>query len=88
MIFVVLLSIDAIASEEPSQGRLGFRSWRRQSSRDVGRWPFPGRRRHAAYGILLCEIQEFTTADPAVNVTIKYAQLLRKIGRFFSFHLK
>jgi hypothetical protein len=51
---------------------------------------FPdGHRRQAAYGILLCGIQEFTAAELAVNVTIKYVQqLLRKIGRFFLFNIK
>jgi hypothetical protein len=57
--------------------------------RDLAPEPFPdGHRRQAAYGILLCGIQEFTPADLAVDVTIEYAQqLLRKIGRFFPFHL-
>jgi hypothetical protein len=37
---------------------------------------------------LLCGIQEFTTANLAVNITIKYAQqFLWKIGRFFPFHV-
>src|SRR5207253_10377810 len=45
------------------------------------------RGRHAADGVLRSAVDEYTTADAAMNITIKQVEnFLRKIARFHSLH--